>query len=480
MNFLTILTNKFLNVKNVVFCDKSDCDECSDVRDKMIEQEKKVTEPQTVEQIALSDEIHLQSYEIVADAISSTKLEMSEETEYLVKLTENILTFVRLLCISKTKSDYMFAITVFVQCRSDKSIMSLLMDKWNTIVLPTLQEGGIKESFASLRDLLNKYDQVKKLPVFEKLYKFLLYCIGTSIFEKMGIKFDTKKFLNLEKAAIKKEFHLGPDFVHCVLDTTLFLVETGYDCMVTGTLSPFVNNESSYEKWVQEGELLRQQSKFITNPEPHGFTVFDFLNRLDNNIEKGKAIIKFLPKGDASSLYMRKLLSELELIGAECKTKRLAQQERKAPFSVLIHGGSSVAKSQFTKLLFYHYGKLFNLPIDDEYKYTRNAFDQYWTNFNSSQWCLQLDDIAYLHPNSAQGCDPSLLEMLRVVNNVPYVPTQADLADKGRTPVRAKFVIASTNTENLNADTYFACPLAVQRRLPYIPIVHLQPKLADL
>lgn len=87
--------------------------------------------------IASNDEIHLQSYEIVADAISSTKLEMSEETEYLVKLTENILTFVRLLCRSKTKSDYMFAITVFVQCRSDKSIMSLLMDKWNTIVLPT-------------------------------------------------------------------------------------------------------------------------------------------------------------------------------------------------------------------------------------------------------------------------------------------------------------------------------------------------------
>ena len=48
------------------------------------------------------------------------------------------------------------------------------------------------------------------------------------------------------------------------------------------------------------------------------------------------------------------------------------------------------------------------------------------------------------------------------------MPTQADLADKGKTPVRARFVIATTNTETLNAETYFACPLAVQRRLPYV------------
>lgn len=414
----------------------------------------------------------LQSQELMLFS-QSPSFTLSEESEYVVKLVENLLTLIRLLSKAETATDYSFAILVFAQCRSNKSISGLLMEKWNSIVMTHLQEDDGKTSFRKLRDIVDQYDSIKKLPIFTKLYRFLMYCIGTSLFEKMGVHFDTKKFLNLEKAAVKKEFHMGPDFIHCVLDTILYFAETGYECMVTGTISPFLHNETTYENWVKESEVLRVQAKYISNPEPHGFTVFDFLSRLDACIDKGKIIVKFLPK-DASAIYMRKLVADLECIAAECKTKRLAQQERKAPFSVLIHGGSSVAKSQFTKMLFYHYGKLFNLPIDDEYKYTRNAFDQYWTNFNSSQWCLQLDDIAYLHPNSAQGCDPSLLEMLQVVNNVPYVPTQADLADKGKTPVRARFVIATTNTENLNAEQYFACPLAVQRRLPYI--INLVPK----
>lgn len=399
---------------------------------------------------------------------------LSEDTEYIIKLIENTLTFLRLLSKAKDNEDYLLAVAVFAQCRADRSLTSIFLEKWNDLMNLSLQDGSAENSFQKLREILDKYDSVKKLPIFVKLYRFIMYCIGTSLFSKMGVEIDTKRFLNIEEAAIKKEFHMGPDFVHCMLDTILFLCETGYQCMVTGRIDPIFHHESTYEKWIQEGELLRTQAKYITNPEPHGFTVFDFLSRLDENIEKGKSIIKFIGKNDGSALVVRRLLADLDNIRADCKTKRLAQQERKAPFAVLVHGGSSVAKSQFTKLLYYHYGKMFNLPIADEYKYTRNAFDQYWTNFNSSQWCLQLDDIAYLHPNKASECDPSLVEMLQVVNNVPYVPTQADLADKGKTPVRARFVIATTNTENLNADTYFACPLAVQRRLPFV--LSIEPK----
>lgn len=405
---------------------------------------------------------------------SGSSYSLSEDTDYAVKLVENILTFLRLLSKAKDKEDYILAVAAFAQFRSDKSMTNHLISKWNEIMAFSLQSGDASEHFFKLKDILSRYETIKKLPIFSKLHKFILYCVGTSLFEKMGVKFDTKRYLFVEESVIKKEFHMGPDFIHCMLDTIVFLSETGYQCMATGSVDPMFHHESTYEKWIQEGELLRIQSRYISNPEPHGFTVFDFLSRLDANIDKGKSIAKFLSKSDPACPIIRRLLSDLDLIRADCKTKQLAQQERKAPFALLVHGGSSVAKSQFTKMLYYHYGKLFDLPIDDEFKYTRNAFDQYWTNFNSSQWCIQLDDIAYLHPNKAAECDPSLVEMLQVVNNVPYVPTQADLADKGKTPVRARFVIATSNTEHLNAETYFACPLAVQRRLPFV--VSIEPK----
>jgi len=399
---------------------------------------------------------------------------LSPESDYVVKLIENVLTFVRLLSKANDKEDYALAIASFAQFRSNRSLTTQLMERWGELMDFTLQDGGLPTSFYAFKDLLSRYEMLKKLPIFTKLYRFLMYCIGTSVFEKMGIDFDHKRFIDIEKAAIEKQYHMGPDFIHCVLETIVFIVETGYQCMVTGSIDPILHHETSYEQWVQEGEKLRLQAKYISNPEPHGFTVYDFLARLDGSIDKGRVIIRFMGKNDPFSMIIRRLVSDLENVKADCKTKRLAQQERKAPFAVLVHGGSSVAKSQFTKVLYYHFGKMFKLPIDDEYKYTRNAFDQYWTNFNSSQWCLQLDDIAYLHPNKSSECDPSLVEMLQVVNNVPYVPTQADIADKGKTPVRARFVIATTNTESLNAEQYFACPLAVQRRLPWI--ISLKPK----
>lgn len=412
--------------------------------------------------------LRLQSWEF------SSQISISEDQDYMIKLVENVLTFLRLISKANSKEDYALAIAVFAQCRADRSLTSMLMDKWNDIMSLTLQDGDPLNTFKTLRSILDKYEVVKKLPIFVKLYKFLLYCVGTSLFERLGVKFDSKKFLNVETAILKKEYYMGPDFIHCMLDTILYMTETGYQCMLTGSIDPIFHHESTYEKWIQEGELLRLQSNFIGNPEPHGFTVYDFLSRLDDNIEKGKAIVKFMAKGEPSAMVIRKLLADLESIRAHSKTKRLAQQERKAPFSFLIHGGSSVAKSQFSKLLFYHYGKMMLLPIDDEYRYVRNSFDQYWTNFNSSQWCVHLDDIAYLHPNKAVMCDPSLVEMLQVINNVPYVPVQADLADKGKTPLRARLVTATSNTEDLNAETYFACPLAVQRRLPYI--LSIEPK----
>lgn len=422
----------------------------------------------------------LQSYSSFTLPTSCTQL-LSGDNAYILKLIEDILILVRDLHRSVTKADYVLSIVTFTKLRSTKPFSQLLVEQWDKLMGVVLQS---EEStvFTNLRDILENYNKVKVLPVFKKLYKFLMYCIGTSLFDKLGVKFNISRFVKIEKAAIKKEYFMGPDFVYCILDTALFMCETGYQCMVTGSLSPIFHHETSYEKWLKDCEELKLQSKFLSNPEPHGFTIFDFLSRLDNCIEKGEGISKYQnPRNDkdpdfynSGAKICKYMLNELKLIRGECLTKRLAQQDRKAPFALLVAGGSSVGKSTFTKMLYYHFGRLFKLPIDPEYRYVRNPFDQYWTNFNSSQWCVQLDDIAFLHPNKSTGCDPSLMEMLQVVNNVPYVPTQADLADKGRTPLRSRFVVATTNTEHMNAEQYFSCPLAVQRRLPYV--VNIMPK----
>lgn len=397
---------------------------------------------------------------------------------FFQKILEDMLMFINDLVRAKDTNAYYSALAHFIKHRTNSTLYSLLTqinikNIFDDVFKIELQSGD--NFFKPLRNFMSKYEEVKESKIFKKLYKFLMYILSLSLFEKIGITFDTLNYSKIEAEAIKKQYHLGVDFFYSMLDTLVFLCERGYQCMVTGTLDPLFHSGGAYEDWYNKALEIKRKSLYLSNPEAQGFSRFSYIADLNDHIEKGRAIYKHVSVvGGFEKKMVQSILNDLELIKCNDCTKRAAQQERKAPFSVLLYGGSSVAKSTLTKLLFYHYGKLFDLPVDDEFKYTRNPIDDYWVNFNSSQWCVQLDDIAFMHPNKASNGDPTLLEMLQVVNNVPFVPIQADLADKGKTPLISRFVIATTNTEDLNAYAYFACPLAVQRRLPFV--IDVQPK----
>jgi hypothetical protein len=234
-------------------------------------------------------------------------------------------------------------------------------------------------------------------------------------------------------------------------------------------MDPLYHSGSSYESWFNKANELKAQAALLSFPEAHGIDRYSFLADIREEIEKGESIYRHATRvGEHEKKMVGSLVNDLKMILANETTKREAQKERDSPFSVLLYGGSSIGKSTLTKMLFYQYGKVFNLPTGSEFKYTRNAIDPFWSGFNSSQWCIQLDDIAFMRVEKAMAGDPSVMEMLQVNNNVPFVPNQAELADKGRTPVRAKLLIGTTNCEHLNAFHYFQTPLAVQRRFQFV------------
>jgi len=331
---------------------------------------------------------------------------------------------------------------------------------------PLAPQGNTLPLFDSMREFLDRWESVRAAPIFSKLYKFSMYTLATSIFAPLGLTMDLFKFDNLAKEAMRKKFHMGPDMIHSILDTLLFLCERGYQCYQTGTIMPLFHNAAKYQEWYDTAERLVRQSHFLSNPEVHGINRFSFLADLKDSIEKGQSIRRCVTAKD-ERLIVSRLLATLELTHDMEVTKRSAQKDRKSPFCVLLYGGSSIGKSTLQNVLFQQYGKLRKLNTASEFKYVRNPTEAFWSGMNSTQWCIVLDDIAFLSP-SLGVLDPSLAEMLCIANNVPFVPAQADLADKGRTPVLAEFVIGSTNTETLNLHAFFSCPLAVQRRFPWI------------
>lgn len=438
--------------------------------------EKQLLEEWTVQSI--EEFIPKKAYDFVFDQYFKFK-----GGDFCVKLLEDVCLLVAQLVNSTNKVDYTIALITFVKLRNQGSLYSgshlgCLSDYFHK-VFDSFEVQSVDSTFKSLRGYLDRYEEVRNAPVFKKLYKFAMYALSLSLFEKVGVTLDTLRYSKLEAEAVRRKYTMGADFAHTLVDTLLFLCERGYQCMKTGSMDPIYHSGSSYEKWFNKATDLKQQSALLAFPEAHGIDRFTFLADLREAVEQGEAIYKHAVRmGEYERKTVRALVSELAMIKANETTKREAQKERKAPFSVLLYGGSSIGKSTLTKMLFYQYGKVHNLPTGSEFKYTRNACDDFWSGFNSSQWCVQLDDIAFMHPNKAQSGDPSIMEMLQVVNNVPFVPNQAELTDKGRTPVRCEMVIATSNCNDLNAYHYFQTPLAVQRRLPFVIDVQPKPEFA--
>lgn len=329
--------------------------------------------------------------------------------------------------------------------------------------------------FAEARKYVNCYEKLKDTTIYKKLYKFSLYVLTLGLLDGIKIDFNSMNFSKFESKCIKETHKPGLDMIHCFLDTILFVCDKGMQYFKCGDVDVIFHSGSSYEKWVGKANKLLCDSKFLNNPEPLGIDKFSFLSELKEAIEKGSAIVKFANGMDKhEKLYVNRILNDLRMLEAEQLTRKAAQMPRKDPFAVLIHGSSSICKSQLKQILFYHYGKVFDLPTTADYMYTRCPTDEYWSGFNSTQWCIVMDDIAFLKPNGE--VDPTLKEMLQVKNSVPYTPPQASLEDKGRTPVRAELLIGTTNTKHLNLYAYFACPFAIARRMSYVITAKVKPQ----
>lgn len=404
-------------------------------------------------------------------------------SDYALKLVEDVSILAYHIVGAQKKVDYAVAVLNFVKLRSCGPIIRHdLVQNLTQMVEEALQDGMSRQAeefqpdvFASARGFLDDYEAFKNGPLASRLYKLAMYCLANELFDGVGITLTKLNYSKLSQEALRREYHLGPSFIHCLMDTMLFICEQGVQCVKLGSIEPLIHGPKTYQEWFDKAMELQVKSKCLANPKPHGFTKFDFLKDLGEAITKGEAISKYATHlGTSERKLVRSVLSSLMMLQADCITKGAAQKTRKAPFAILVYAGSSVGKSTFTDILFTYHGKIAGLPQGSEYRYAVNFADEYQSGFTTNQWCWLIDDIAFQSPGSAQGVDTSLMNVIQANNNAAYITNQADLPDKGRIPMWCDQVIGTTNVKHLNASYYFSNPLAVQRRFPFV--VELKPK----
>nr|ULG00044.1 MAG: hypothetical protein 1 [Locarnavirus sp.] len=423
--------------------------------------------------------IQMQSFTSVQglDFISSLKNRLDED---IVSLMEDLgLLFIQ-LARAPTNTDRILSLVTFCKLRSGKSLIfsgvSIIADVYHDLMSFEMQADDVTQSLldkvTDFRSLLENWESLKDSAIVRKLSKVYKFAIAVGVMSALGIDID-KTTVSICKKEMGFDL-FGSSFVVALLDAIALVLQRALMFKQTGEWSTFFHGPKAYGAWYDKCMELKRNATFLSDLETVGTSYHQYVKDLKVAIEQGESILKYGTKTTGVETKMVKtLVNDLMMIQSTVFTYSEAQRSRRPPFSLLVCSNSSLAKSTFVDMLFKYMGQYWNLPATDEYKYPRNSAETYWSGWNSSKWFILLDDIAYINPNRPEP-DVSLMEMIQLVNDVPLVPNQAALEDKGRNPVRARAVVATTNIKHLNAHSRFACPLAVQRRLPFV--INLEPR----
>lgn len=448
--------------------------------DNIVEQEVKLKS-------LLSDRDRLQLQSSMTDHLAQIMRRVKESAtspeclEYNIKLLEDLGILIGGFWKAETVRDFVTVGIIFLKLRLGKSLILAGIDQLKIIQRfftdDDLKEQSFEETTQTARITYDKVDSLLEAKLWPRLYKFLIYIMNLALYAGVLPQETLKDYgiwEALETHVVDKGFSLVKDFFKVMVETIIYLCEIGGQCFKTGSIEPIIHNGASYVDWLKASNELINDYRYIHNPELKGYNVTDFVFKLRNLIEQGVSLAKY-----SKERYVNIQLDKLLLMEADYLTKTAASSKRRAPFAMVVYGGSGVAKSCFTSLCAQHFAKSNGLTEGDACVYVRNFDANFWDGYDTSKHTIIMDDVAILQPKYCPSGDPSLGDFIRIVNNVGFCPDQADLSAKGRTPMKCELVIATTNTVGMNIDQYFQTPLAVSRRFPFVIDLQLKPEYCN-
>jgi hypothetical protein len=334
-----------------------------------------------------------------------------------------------------------------------------------------LQSGA--EDF--IESSLNTMHQIEKSQILANFGRLLSYVLSFAAFKEYNINPTTnvKRFKDFSKLLENKPMSFSVEMLRALLESVRITIVNLKKFWITGDAADLIFTEDRITKWNALFHKLKGDYAVLSNPEPFGVCVETFEKEIGICIDEGKYLArnKKLLSTTELGIFERRF-QDIQGLERDFKLVQLAQSKRSPPLCLLIHGPSSVGKSSIMHMLFTHFAKVSTalgrpLDLDESYMYNRSVADEYWSGFSTFQWCIVLDDVAISLPAKAAE-DPTLDEIIRISNPMPWTPPQAELERKGRYPVCPKLFLASTNVKDLNANFWFSVPIATQRRFPYV------------
>lgn len=389
-------------------------------------------------------------------------------SESAIDLAESVAILSRLLLRSESLMDYATAMITFFKLTSKGSCFSVVSKVVRMILTDSdisLQDGEENETF--IRKGLRDWGAIKRSPLFEKIIDIGMRASIMGLYTGPTC-FDAKKFGTLRSQFKNQKMYCSASLFECVIDMFEFLGSKLHDVFVSDkSLRELLFNSNTLEGWYTKVRKHLAQSEHLNNPAAFAMDIHKFLNDTHVLCERGEDYLKYMTDENAREKeYIRSSIYKLRKLELDMISKESTSVVRPVPYCVCLEGHSSVGKSAVAAIIHDYFGKLYDKPMNCNERHVKNASANFWDGLNSSQWSLLYDDVA-CWKTDLNVVDQSISDLVRVLNNIPFVPDQAKIEDKGRIPLLSELVVLTTNVPDLRVDEYYNYPLAAARRVPY-------------
>lgn len=278
------------------------------------------------------------------------------------------------------------------------------------------------------------------------------------------------KLWDMSKLAIK-----NTDIVSTVLGFIKWLLQSGYD-IITG-------KTSVHEFFTKAGEMQLFDTRvakldYIKTELEAGreneFTWCGFGVEIEALRKIASLLERTAPK--QVRLTLANQMRKINMHWSYYKSKMDSQPLRKAPYSFMFIGGSSIAKSCLLPYTISMLQKALGIKQGAQFVYDYNTSDAYMSGFDNDKNAIQLDDAGNSLPEYSDKQVSAIL--IDLVNNNKRTAVMADLESKGVYLIRPDIVGVTTNRGDLHGSTTSVDGISVLRRINRHIYVRVKPQFA--
>lgn len=232
----------------------------------------------------------------------------------------------------------------------------------------------------------------------------------------------------------------------------------------------FVSKDPAAEFLATSDQLLLMRNMTYTGLPVEGrICRRTYYGKLTQLCEDGEQVLRLLP----SLAPQRKSVQARLLLVQNAKNEIFAMmtaQERPVPMGIVIVGPPGIGKSSLIEFVSEVWAHVKGREYESTQMYSRDPTSDFWAGYEP----LSQPGIHYSEPGATHRSiakmrgDPTIEELLRVVDNQPMLANMADVESKGKVYIMPEYVVLDCNDDALNLNVILNNPAAIRRRFIFI------------